>query len=450
MIEKTKLTALLKEALQRSPADATELVAWSGTNSLTRFAESRIHQNVHDEDTVITARVAVGKRVGVTMTNTLDPAELQSALARATEIAKSSPEDPDFPGFPKSDVAPPADTFSEATALMTPMQRAEAVGQAVDIAAQKRTTLSGAYRVSAFRFAVVNTSGTEQMYDGTDAFLSVFATDANKVNGATAAYAKGIEGIDVAGTARRAVDKCVAAADPVSVEYGPMDIVVEPRAIAEVISWLNFTAFGAKQVHENMSFMAGRFGEKVWGENITLVDDAFDTAGIPVPFDYEGVTKKPVTLIERGVARSPVYDSISAAKDGVANTGHAGSAAFRGGPAPRNLFITPGDKTRDDLIGMVDRGIYVSNFHYVNGLLDTRRALFTGMTRAGTYLIEDGRISKAVKNMRWTDTMMRFFSQVDAMTKERETIGASWGAVGSVTTPAMLVRGFKFTGATEF
>ncbi len=450
MIEKTKLSALLNEALQNSSADETELVVWSGTNSLTRFAESRIHQNVHEENTVVTARVAVGKRLGVTMTNCMDPEELKSALARAIEIAKASPEDPDFPGFPKSDRAPAADTFSEATAAMTPAQRAEAVAVAAGIAAEKGTTISGAYRVSAFRFAVANTSGTEQMHDGTDAFLSVFATDSNKVNGATAAYAKGIEGIDVAHTARGAVDKCVAAANPVSVDYEPMDIVVEPRAIAEVISWLNFTAFGAKQVQENMSFMAGRFGEKVMGDNVTLVDDGFDTAGIPVPFDYEGVTKIPVTLIEKGVARSPVYDSITAAKDGVQSTGHAGTAAFRGGPAPRNLFITPGDKSRDELIGMVDRGIYVSNFHYVNGLLDTRRALFTGMTRAGTYLIENGRIAKAVKNMRWTDSMMRVFSEVAAMTKERETVGASWGAVGSVTTPTMLVRGFKFTGATDF
>jgi len=450
MIEKTKLKALLNEALRTSPADETELVVWSGTNSLTRFAESRIHQNVHEDNTYVTARVAMGKRVGVTMTNSLAPSDLQTALARAVEIAKASPEDPDFPGLPRSEPAPAADTFSEATAAMTPAQRAEAIGQAVDIAARKNTTLSGAYRVSAFRFAVANTSGIDQIYDGTDAALSVFATDENKVNGATSAYAKGIEGIDVAGTAQRAVDKCVAAANPVSVDYQPFDIVVEPRAIAEVISWLNFTAFGAKQVQENMSFMAGRFGEKVWGDNITIVDDAFDPAGIPVPFDYEGVTKRPVTLIEKGVARSPVYDSITAAKDGVQNTGHAGSAAFRGGPAPRNLFITPGDKTQEELIGMVDRGIFVSNFHYVNGLLDTRRALFTGMTRAGTYLIEDGRISKAVKNMRWTDSMMRVFSEVGAMTSERQTIGASWGAVGSVTTPSMLIRGFKFTGATEF
>jgi PmbA protein len=450
MIEKTRLSALLNEALKDSPADETELVVWSGTNSLTRFAESRVHQNVHEENAVVTARVAVGKRLGVVMTNRLKPAELRAALTRATEIAKASPEDPDFPGFPKSDPAPAVDTFSEATAAMSPMQRAEAVNRAVDIAAKKKTTLSGAYRVSAFRAAVVNTSGTEQMYDGTDAFLSVFATDANKVNGATAAYARGIEGIDVARTAQLAVDKCVAGANPVSVDYEPMDIVVEPRAIAEVLSWLNFTAFGAKQVHENMSFMAGRFGEKVMGDNITLVDDGFDPSGVPVPFDYEGVTKRPVTIIERGIARSPVYDSITAAKDGVESTGHAGMAAYRGGPSCSNLFVLPGDRTKEELIGMVDRGIFVSNFHYVNGFLDTRRALFTGMTRAGTYLIENGRIARAVKNMRWTDSMMRVFSEVAGMTKERETIGASWGAIGSVTSPTMLVRGFKFTGATDF
>ncbi len=450
MIEKTRLTALLKEALRSSPADETELVAWSGTRALTRFAESSIHQNVSEENTIVTARVAVGKRQGVVMTNRIEPKELGAALERATEIAKASPEDPDFPGLPKSDAAPQANTYSAATAEMTPADRAEALAEAVDVAAAQKTTLSGAYRVSAFSTIVVNTTGTEQAYDGTDASLSVFATDENKVNGATGAYSRGIEGIDVVGTARMAVEKCVAAANPVTIDYEPMDVVVEPRAIAEVLSWLNFTAFGAKQVHENMSFLAGRFGEKVMGDNITLVDDGYDDDGVPVPFDFEGVTKKRVTIIEKGVATSPVYDSTTAAKDGVESTGHAGMAAYRGGPSCSNLFVLPGDKTREELIGMVDRGVYVSNFHYVNGLLDTRQTLFTGMTRAGTYLIEDGKVTRAVKNMRWTDSMMRAFSNVAAMTRERETIGASWGAIGSVTTPTMLIRGFRFTGATDF
>ncbi len=450
MIERGRLDALLKEVLANSPADETELVAHCGTNRLTRFTGSLIHQNVSEENCSVTVRVAVGKRTGVAVTNRMDGAALAEAAKQATEVAQASPEDPDFPGFKKSERAPEADTYSEATALMPPSARAEAVNRAVEIAAEKGTTLSGAYRVSDFRFAVMNSSGTDQEYYGTDAFLSIYATDDNGVAGAAVAYAKGIEGIDVEATTRRAVGKCVAGADPVAIDYGPLDVIIEPKAVAEVMSWLNFTAFGAKQVHEGFSFMAGRFGEKVMGDGITIRDDGFDPAGVPVPFDYEGVPKKPVTIIEHGVARSPVYDTLTAVKDGVESTGHAGMAAFRGGPGPSNLFIEPGDKTQDELISMVDRGLLVTSFHYVNGLLDTRKALFTGMTRAGTFLIEGGKIVRPVKNLRWTDSMMRAFSNVDAMTREREVVGASWGAVGSVTSPTMLIRGFKFTGATEF
>ncbi len=450
MIDTKRLDVLLKETLANSPGDETELVARCGTNRLTRFAESVIHQNVSEEDCTVTVRVAVGKRTGVASTNRLEAGVLAEAVKQATEVAQASPEDPGFPGFQKSERAPEADTYSEATALMPPSARAEAIGRAVAIAAEKGATLSGAYRVSDFRFAVMNTSGTEQEYYGTDAFLSTYATDDDGVAGAAVAYAKGIDGIDVEATTRRAVDKCVAGADPVAIDYEPLDVIIEPKAVAELMSWLNFTAFGAKQVQEGFSFMTGRFGEKVMGDNITIRDDGFDTAGVPVPFDYEGVPKKPVTIIEQGVARSPVYDTLTAARDGAESTGHAGTAAFRGGPGPSNLFIEPGDKTNDELISMVDRGLLVTSFHYVNGLLDTRKALFTGMTRAGTFLIEGGKIVRAVKNLRWTDSMMRVFSNVDAMTREREVIGASWGAVGSVTSPTMLIRGFKFTGATEF
>jgi len=450
MINKAQLDALLKETLASSPADETELVARCGTNRLTRFAGSVIHQNVSEEDCTVTVRVAVGKRIGVASTNRLGADALAEAVRQATEVARAGPEDPDFPGLPKSERAPEADTYSEATALMSPSARAEAVARAVAIAAEKGTTLSGAYRVGDFRFAVMNTSGTEQEYYGTDAFLSVYATDDDGVAGSAVGYAKGIEGIDVEATARRAVDKCVAGADPVAIDYEPLDVIIEPSAVASVMSWLGFTAFSAKQVQEGFSFMNGRFGEQVMGENITIRDDGLDPAGVPVPFDYEGVPKRPVSIIERGIARSPVYDSLTAVKDSVESTGHAATAAFRGGPAPSNLFIEPGDKTKDELISMVDRGLLVTSFHYVNGLLDTRKALFTGMTRAGTFLVEGGKIVRPVKNLRWTDSMMRVFSNVDAMTQKREVVGSAWGAIGSVTSPTMLIRGFKFTGATEF
>ncbi len=450
MTDKGLLTALLKGALAGSPADETELVAYSHSTSLTRFANSVIHQNVHEEDDLIIARVAVGKRVGVTSTNRADEDALAAAIRHATTIANESPEQPDFPGLPRAEKAPDVKSHSGKTAGMTADARADGVAAAVDVAKAADLTASGAYRVSNLTLTVANTTGTEQQYDATDAFLSVFAMDADGISGSSTGYSVDVSEIKPRDVARIAVEKCKAAVNPVSIDPGPIDVILEPRATAEIMEWLNFTSFGAKQVQEGQSFLVDRIGEMVMGPNITIYDDGLDTEGIPIPFDFEGVPKKRVTIVENGVARGPVYDSITAAKDGVRSTGHAGMAIFRAGPSPSNLFIAAGEDSLDDLFSSVKRGLLVTRFHYINGLLDTRKALFTGMTRDGTFLIEDGKITTAVKNMRFNDSMLRAYASVDGITKERETAGRNWGGIGSCTAPTVLIRDFKFTGSTEF
>jgi predicted Zn-dependent protease len=278
----------------------------------------------------------------------------------------------------------------------------------------------------------------------------VFATDDDGISGSAADYAVDVQDIDPEGLARIAVDKCRAAADPVAIDAGNYDVILEPRATGEIMEWLNFTAFGAKAVHEGMSFMADRVGEKVMGDLVTIYDDGTDPAGVPIPFDFEGVPKQRVTMIENGVIKGPVYDSMTAAKDGVESTGHAGMAVFRGGPSCSNMFIAAGESEFEDLLAAVNRGLLVTRFHYINGLLDTKRALFTGMTRDGTFLIENGKITKAVKNLRFNDSMLRAYSNVEAVTANRGVAGRNWGGIGSITAPSVLIRDFKFTGTTEF
>jgi predicted Zn-dependent protease len=450
MIEKNRLMTLLDDALSGSPADETELVGYGVASSLTRFAGSAIHQNVHEDDHLIIARVAVGKKIGVVQTNRYEPESLRGAIDRAVEIARQSPEVPGFPGLPRADSAPKVASFSRTTASMSPDDRAEGVGAAVALASESGVTLSGAFRTSVLSRAVANSSGTRQYYDATEAFLSVFATDENGVSGSSSAYAVSCDDVDPVKTARKAVDKCKAAADPIEFEADAIDVVLEPRATSEIMEWLNFTSFGAKQVQEGQSFMAGRIGEKVMGDNVTIYDDGLDPEGIPIPFDFEGVPKRRVAIVENGIAKGPVYDSLTAARDGAESTGHGGIATFRGGPMPSNLFIAAGEDSYEDLLLRVKRGLVITRFHYINGLLDTKKALFTGMTRDGTFLVEDGKIAHAIKNLRFTDSMLRAYSNVDGVTREREIAGRNWGGIGSVTAPTMLVRDFRFTGTTEF
>ncbi len=450
MITKDALQALLRESLKNSPAEETELVGYVDSTSLTRFAKSVIHQNVREDNSSIFARVAMGKRLGVASTNRLTPAAIRSAMEKATSMAKESPEQSDFPGLPKAAPAAEVAAYSAATASMTPDERADAVGKAAAVAAAAGVSVSGAYRVGKLSMAVANTSGTEQHYDATDAYMSVFATDDDGISGSAADYAIDVGDIDTEALARVAVEKCKAAANPVGIDAGNYDVILEPRATGEIMEWLNFTAFGAKQVHEGMSFMTDRIGEKVMGDLVTIYDDGTDTTGVPIPFDFEGVPKRKVTIIENGVARGPVYDSVTAAKDGVESTGHGSLSVFRGGPGCSNLFIAGGDAEFDDLLAAVKRGLLVTRFHYINGLLDTRKALFTGMTRDGTFLIENGKITKAVKNLRFNDSMLRAYSNVEAVTQKRGVAGRNWGGIGSITAPSVLIRDFRFTGTTEF
>ncbi|MBD3348537.1 MAG: TldD/PmbA family protein [Candidatus Eisenbacteria bacterium] len=450
MIPEKELLSLLTDALEKSPADGTELMAYGVDSSLTRFADSGIHQNVHENDHSVVARVAVGKRIGVTETNKLAPASISKAIERAVAMAKESPEEEDFPGFPETEQAPEVPSYDQATAEATPDRRAEGVATAARIAGEKNLKVSGAFRTSNASVAVVSTAGTRQHYDATDAFLSVLAIGDGGESGSQEGYAVSVDDIDIEGVTRSAVDKCVAAKNPVDLAPGEFDVILEPRATAEIMSWLSFTAFGAKEVQEGRSFMAGRIGEKVMHDSITIYDDGRDPEGVPIPFDFEGVPKKRVVMIENGVARGPVYDSLTAARDGVESTGHAGVATFRGGPGPSNLFIAAGEDDMEALLSRVKRGLLVTRFHYLNGLLDTKRALFTGMTRDGTFLIENGKMTNSVKNLRFTDSMLRAYSNVDGVTKDRQSVGGNWGGIGSVTVPAVLVRDFKFTGATEF
>lgn len=190
--------------------------------------------------------------------------------------------------------------------------------------------------------------------------------------------------------------------------------------------------------------MSGKLGEKVTGDNITIWDDGLDPSGCPMPFDFEGIPKKKVMLIENGVARGVVYDSLTAAKEGTEPTGHSlGEMAFI--PSlPINLFMAGGNVSVEDMIASTKKGILVTRFHYVN-VVHPVKSLITGMTRDGTFLIEDGKIVRGVKNLRFTESVLGAFSRVDALSSQKVMTGLL-----TVVCPAIRVRGFTFTGATEF
>jgi predicted Zn-dependent protease len=232
---------------------------------------------------------------------------------------------------------------------------------------------------------------------------------------------------------------------------GDHEAVFEELAVAEILRVMSLTGLSAESVREGRSFMTGKIGEQVTGSRFTLHDDALDPRTLAIPFDVEGTPKRQVTLVERGIARGPVYDRTSAKQMGARSTGHADdpSRYARGGHAG-TLTMEGGTATRDELIGSVKRGVLITRFHYTN-IPDPRRAVMTGTSRDGTFLIEDGKIAGALANVRFTMSALDLFAGIEHLGPQR--LARDWwtsNGMGSVVClcPPMKVARATITGSS--
>jgi len=228
-------------------------------------------------------------------------------------------------------------------------------------------------------------------------------------------------------------------------------VILEPVAVATLLEWLNYIGLGSKSFQEETSFLSGKIGQKITGDQLTIYDDGTDMNGVAFPFDFEGVPKQRVELITKGVAKGVVYDSVSASKENKKSTGHALTPDNSGeGGYALNLFVEGGKDSLDEMIGGVENGLLVTRFHYINGFIDTPNGVLTGMTRDGLLRIKNGKLRGGVKNLRFTDSMLRSFSNIRGISAERKLVSSWWDAIGCITAPAMRLGSFKFTGKTDF
>lgn len=440
---------LLEKALECAGAEQAEGLVSIGREAVTRFAAGRIHQNVSEEDAAASFRVALGGRVGGARTNGLDESRLADCARRAAAIARAQDEDPEFPGLVASPPAEnaPEGAYDEATAAISPEDRAKICLPAIERAREAGFEASGALTVASSELAVANTLGTFQYHPSTTARLHVVVR-AGTAEGAWTETANSLGEIDPEAVAARAVEKCASSRDPARIEPGEYPMVLEPDAVADMVEMLAYMGLGALSVLEDRSFLCGRTGERIVSEKITLSDDPLAPGGPVRPFDYEGVPKRKVVLIERGVARTPVYDTRTASRASraltgrarVESTGHALPEPNPRGPFPLNLVLAPGDAALDEMIASTERGLLVSRFHYTNPV-DPKRTVITGMTRFGTFLIEDGKVAKAVKPLRFTDSVLEGLSRAEA-------VGGGLRRVEDTLAPSLKLSSWRFTGVT--
>lgn len=415
--------------------------------SLTRYYENHIHQNLRRQDQTLTVRVAKGKKWGVASTNLLDDGSLRWAVQAACEKMDASAEDQGFSGMPKPELLRDVQTYVSSTANLKPKDRAEACGVVISLAKAKGLQAAGTYSTSVNEVAVANTAGVKAYNLSTEGFFRTIV-ESGQNTGYADRLVRDVREIDYRAVANEAIAKATMYPEAIDLPPGRYDTIFEEYALADLVRFLGNIAFGADSKQQGRSFMASRIGEKVMGDNITIWDDGLDTRGLAMPFDSEGMPKKKVVFIENGVAKEFVYDTRTAAKDGVKSTGHSPFSGFRTGPSPSNMFLATGDSSKDAMLRSTKRGLLVTRFHYTH-CPDPMRVVATGTTRDGTFLVEDGQIVARVKNLRFTESMVEAFGRVEAISSEAR-ITRDWWSTFSSVLPCVKIKEFAFTGATSY
>jgi predicted Zn-dependent protease len=442
-----QLHELAFRIIKSSSADAVEVVFNGHTTYLTRFANSQIHQNVSEQDLAVTVRVAFGAKVGTSTTNNLDPESLLATVKSAEALAHFQAEDPDFPGFSLPHSYKSVDSAIARTLEFTPADRAGVVQHVCRDAIAEGLNASGAFSTSLKQVAVANSHGLWAYHAGTLAdFQTVVMSDDSSGWAASTHIDAGH--IDGEALAEEAIDKALRTRHPQELDPGHYTVILEEYAVNDMIQYLA-GGFSAEEVRQGRSFLSGRQGEKVAHKDILLWDDAHDMSGVPMPFDDEGSPKRPVTFIDRGRLGEPVYDMRTARLEGTTSTGHyhAPGAYWGPGIAPANMFMAAGVHTKDEMLEATERGIWVTRFHYVNKL-DARKTTITGMTRDGTFLIENGKLSRPLKNMRFTQGILDALGNVEMIGNTTKLETTYMG--GGVRCPALKIKNFRFSGKTTF
>lgn len=444
MLEEQDVQGLLEKVLGFSKATQTEVLYFGTDQALTRFANNYIHQNVAETNTAVSVRAVLGNKIGVASTNKTDDEALRDVVERAMAIARVQPEDPEFSSLPGPQAITPVNGYNEDTAACGPEERARGVKVIVDRAVARGYESAGAFETAVQQVAVANSLGVFANHVGTEAEVHVVVMADAGGSGYAQRVSTDVGTFDFEALATEAVEKAGKSRNPVELPIGEYRVVLDSYAVGEMLQYLGFMGLSALAVQEERSFLNGHFGESLAAERVTIYDDAADPEGLPIGFDFEGVPKQRVSMIESGVARAVVYDSFTANREGKPNTGHALPAPNTFGPYPSNLMMAAGEASREELFKGIERGVYVTRFHYCN-IVHPVRTLFTGMTRDGTFFIEHGELTKPVKNFRFTQSILETLAAVEAVGKQRLQVRD----YTSVVAPAIRSGKFNFTGLTQ-
>jgi PmbA protein len=435
----------LEDALRDAKADEAELWVHRRRSAISRYARNEIHQNAVADETNVQARVVVGKAVGIANANSLDPADLRRLVADAAAAARESAANADWPGLAAPAPLSDPKAYDAETASADAASQADAIGRITATARERGFRAAGTHQIELTEDALANTNGVAAYAPATMAYLRALVTS-DTGTGWAEDLGSGTRSLDPSDVAARAIEKAALDRDRTQLATGDYEAVFEELAVAEVLRFMSLTGLTGQTLRDGRSFMAGRFGEHVTGPRFSLWDDALDARTLAIPFDVEGTPKQRVALVEAGVAKKVVHDRQSARWFDTRSTGHAADPRrYSVGGHAGNLTMAGGDAKREQLIRATGRGVLITRFHYTN-TPDPKRATMTGTTRDGTFLIEDGRITRALANVRYTMSALDLFSGIELLGPQR--LARDWWSSNGIGSIVCLCPPIKVARAT--
>ncbi|MDP6419486.1 MAG: TldD/PmbA family protein, partial [Candidatus Krumholzibacteria bacterium] len=420
MIEIKEFEQICETVFSHSSSDETELVLGGGMENLTRFGENRITQNVSEERYELRIRVRVGQRSGVATTNDFSSESLNRVTDEAIQIARAQKDDPTLLSFHRGDRRVEDGAWHASCSELSADQRAGWVKTAVDHAKSRGMEIGGIAlsRDGSIRdygeiepFAVANSSGLFRFGSLSESVLEVSATAGDGAGRARASF-RDAGKIDALAIARDACDRAEASQNPETLPPGKYRVLFEAEAVRDLIFFFHYIGLNGLGVAEGRSPLAGKIGEQIVGENITLSEDPDHPDLWGLRFDGEGVDSRKMDLIRDGRLLSYLHDRKSASQLDSEPTGHGLPAPNSWGAFPRFPLLKGGKKNLDEMIAGVEDGVLVTRLWYTN-IVDPMNMIITGMTRDGTFRIQEGKIGPAVKNFRFNQGLLDLFSQVE-------------------------------------
>ena len=445
MLDKARCQELFSQILGYSDADETELTISGGTHELTRFANNTIHQNVAEEGYVLSVRtVFSGGRTARATTNKFDAESLRRVVAESAIIARQQSPDPELLPMPGANSYRTVNRYFESTDAITPEDRARGVVKAIRIAENSKQISAGTFSTGHGMQAIFNSRGVAAYYSETASEFSITTMAANS-SGWAKKTAPDVREIDPESLSARAVGIAERSRDPKELAPGEYVTILEPAAVLDLIGFMFFD-FSGQAVCDKRSFLTDRLGEKLFGENININDDVCHPLQFGAPFDGEGVSRTSMPLVEKGVIKNLAYARKTAKTMGTEPTGHGFPLPNEYGEAPMNIVFCGGNASVEQMIASTERGVLVTRLWYIREV-DPYKKILTGMTRDGTFLVENGKVKEGIRNFRFNESLIDLLNSVEMMGPEERSSGEE---SAPMVVPALKVKNFHFTEVTKF